>query len=96
MNRKDRRAAFKRGELLPVTQVRELMIKSSMDTLNRSVLDYSAVMAYCLSEKLGFGKKRIGRFLEDLKGIFADIEANRLTVDDITKVLSKERGVVIR
>jgi hypothetical protein len=95
LNREQLRRANKQGDLFTSTQVRMMMDASGSKILKRAVYDYSAVLAFCLRDKLGFGHDRATRFLNDVSTMFQDIQDGRLSVEDIKKVLKDEINVEI-
>jgi len=93
MNRAARRRITK-GKV-DVAELQEMMDERVMEAIGYTVRQYSAVMALCLKDKLGFGKVRAQRFMSDVDTMFADVSAGRLTLDDIIDTVEKELGITI-
>jgi hypothetical protein len=72
------------------------MVQYTTDALKKAVNDYSAVVALCLHDKLGFGHERAKKFLTAVGDMFADVQDKRLSIDDIKATLDKEIGVQIK
>ncbi len=59
------------------------------------VKQYSAVMALCLHDKLGFGKVRAQRFMREVDKVFDSINKGYLSLDDVLETVEKELGIAI-
>ena len=66
-----------------------------MEAIAYTVRQYSAVVALCLKDKLGFGKTRAQRFMKDVDTMFGDIMAGYLTLDDVIETVEKELDITI-
>lgn len=95
MNRQQRRQAFKDGSLMPVQQARQMAQDNANKVLKKAVADYSAVVALCLRDRLGFGHKRAAKFLSEIGTIFQDVYEGRLSIEDIKLTLDEEIGIRI-
>ena len=93
MNRATRRR-LQKGQV-DVAELQEMVDERVMEAIGYTVRQYSAVMALCLMDKLGFGKVRAQRFMSDVDAMFADVSAGRLTLDDIIDAVEKELGITI-
>lgn len=93
LNRAQRRRIAK-GQT-NVDELQEIMKDRVMDAIGHTVRQYSAVVALCLKDELGFGKTRAQRFMKDVDTMFADISAGRLTLDDVIETVEKELDITI-
>lgn len=59
------------------------------------VNQYSAVLALCLHDKLGFGKVRAQRFMREVEEMFDSINKGYLSLDDVIETVEKELGIRI-
>lgn len=59
------------------------------------VKQYSAVLALCLHDKLGFGKVRTQRFMGEVDQVFDSINRGYLSLDDVIETVEKELGIAI-
>ena len=59
------------------------------------VKQYSAVLALCLHDKLGFGKVRAQRFMREVDRVFESINEGYLSLDDVIETVEKELGITI-
>ena len=59
------------------------------------VKQYSAVVALCLHDKLGFGKVRAQRFMGEVNRVFESINEGYLSLDDVIETVEKELGIAI-
>jgi hypothetical protein len=94
MNRAQRRA-YQQGGLYTVDHLREILKQDRKEVLNKLANDYSAVVALCLRDKLGFGHKRAARFLRSVSTMFNDLQDGHLTIEDIKATLAEEIKVII-
>ena len=85
LNRKQRRQ--KDTELMLIQQAR----LTANDTVNK----YSLAVILCLRDELGFGKKRAQRFMKRLEGEFDDLNAGRISFDDMKEVIKDELDITI-
>ena len=59
------------------------------------VKQYSAVLALCLHDKLGFGMVRAQRFMREVDRVFESINEGYLSLDDVIETVEKELGIAI-
>ena len=59
------------------------------------VKQYSAVLALCLHDKLGFGKVRAQRFMREVDDVFDSINRGYLSLDDVIETVEKALGITI-
>ena len=59
------------------------------------VKQYSAVLALCLHDKLGFGKVRAQRFMYEVDRVFESINEGYLSLDDVIETVEEELGIII-
>lgn len=85
MTRQERRRLERKG-------IDEAELGRIMDYV---VKQYSAVMALCLHDKLGFGKVRAQRFMQDVDEMFDSINKGYLSLDDVLETVEKELGIMI-
>ena len=93
LNRSTRRRLERNGVV--VKELESIIEERTRDAIDYTVRQYSAVLALCLRDKLGFGKKRAQRFLKDVDTMFSDILAGYLTLDDVIETVEKELDITI-
>ena len=93
LNRATRRRLERNGVV--VKELESIIEERTRDAIDYTVRQYSAVVALCLRDKLGFGKQRAQRFMKDVDTMFADISAGRLTLDDVIETVEKELDITI-
>lgn len=86
-NRKQRRQLSSLDELIRMEGLR---------ATDRAVEVYSAALALCLKDKLGFGPTRAQRFLGHVWQLFQDVEAGHLTLEDIQTAVREELGINVK
>ena len=59
------------------------------------VKQYSAVVALCLHDRLGFGKVRAQRFMREVDDVFDSINRGYLSLDDVLETVEEELGILI-
>lgn len=98
MNRAQRRSGQKPVNTQTYTagQVQHLLRVEGKRMLEQSVNDYSAVVAWCLLDKLGFKRKRCQRFLTQVSEMFEHIQDDRVSIEDIKKELEEQVNVIIK
>jgi len=96
MNRKDFRNLSKQNKLITVDEANRIMYQNCTKLVKKLADDYSAVVAFTLHDKLGFGRTRSHKFLAAVMTMFDDVQAERLSIDDIRKTIEEEIGVVIK
>jgi hypothetical protein len=93
LNRATRRRLERNGVV--VKELESIIEKRTRDAIEYTVRQYSAVVALCLRDKLGFGKKRAQRFMKAIDTMFGDITAGYLTLDDVIETVEEELGIRI-
>ena len=93
MTRAERRRLSK-GKI-NMGELQEIINDRVMESIAYTVRQYSAVVALCLKDKLGFGKTRAQRFLKDVDTMFGDVMAGYLTLDDVIETVEKELDITI-
>lgn len=93
MTRAERRRLSK-GKINMV-ELQEVINDRVMESIAYTVRQYSAVVALCLKDKLGFGKTRAQRFMKDVDTMFGDVMAGYLTLDDVIETVEKELDITI-
>jgi hypothetical protein len=93
LNRATRRRLERNG--IVVKELESIIEERTKDAIDYTVKQYSAVLALCLRDKLGFGKKRAQRFMKDVDTVFGDILAGYLTLDDVIETVEEELGITI-
>ena len=93
LNRRTRRRLERNGVV--IKELESIIEERTRDAIDYTVRQYSAVLALCLRDKLGFGKKRAQRFLKDVDTMFSDILAGYLTLDDVIETVEKELDITI-
>jgi hypothetical protein len=56
---------------------------------------YAAVVALCLRDELGFGKKRAQRFMQKVDHVFTSINEGYLSLDDVIETVQEELGITV-
>ena len=93
LNRGTRRRLERNGVV--VKELESIIEERTRDAIDYTVRQYSAVLALCLKDKLGFGKKRAQRFMKDVDTMFGDVLAGYLTLDDVIETVEKELDITI-
>lgn len=94
MNRQTRRRLARQG--VKVDEVKRMQEQAEKDAIAFAVEQYSAVVALCLRDKLGFGKVRAQRFMGQVDEMFDSINKGYLTLDDVLETVEEELGIRIR
>jgi len=94
MNRKQRRALSK--QKLTHKDLKVIQEIESKNAIAYTVLQYSAAVALCLHDKLGFGKVRAQRFMQDVEELFDSINQDYLSLDDVLETVKNELGIEIK
>ena len=88
MNRAERRRIAKRKvshkDLLHVER------QSADQAIDYATKAYSAALALALHDKLGFGKKRSQRFIQQVWDTFRNIQEGYLSLDDVVKTVQED------
>lgn len=87
MNRKQRRAAAKRG----ITD-RDLR-QEHFDGIRFAVKCYSVAVAMVLHDKLGFGEVRLNRTMGQIQDMFDSIQRDYVKIGDLERALLEECGI---
>jgi hypothetical protein len=93
LNRGTRRRLQRNGVV--VKELESIIEEQTRNAIDYTVRQYSAVVALCLKDKLGFGKTRAQRFLKDVDTMFSDVLAGYLTLDDVIETVEKELNITI-
>ena len=93
LNRGTRRRLERNGVVMK--ELESIIEERTRNAIDYTVRQYSAVLALCLKDKLGFGKQRAQRFMKDVDTMFADISAGRLTLDDVIETVEKELDITV-
>lgn len=93
LNRGTKRRLERNG--IVVKELESIIEERTRDAIKYTVWQYSAVVALCLRDKLGFGKKRAQRFMKDVDTMFGDVLAGYLTLDDVIETVEKELNITI-
>ena len=91
LNRGTRRRLERNGVVLK--ELESIIEERTRDAIDYTVKQYSAVVALCLKDKLGFGKQRAQRFMKDVDTMFGDVLAGYLTMDDVIETVEKELDI---
>jgi hypothetical protein len=94
MNRKQRRALSKQN--LTHKDLKVIQEIESKNAIAYTVHQYSAAVALCLHDKLGFGKVRAQRFMQDVEELFDSINQDYLSLDDVLETVKNELGIEIK
>lgn len=94
MNRKQRRALAKQN--LTHKDLKVIQDHEAKAATASAVHYYSAAVALCLHDKLGFGKIRAQRFMKDVEELFDSINQGYLTLEDVLKTVEEELGIHIK
>ena len=89
-------AKLPKNRVYTTPQVEYMLRKQLSTALHNAVNDYSAVLALCLMDKLGFKHKRCKRFLSEVGTRFDDIQKGLLNVEDVKQTLAEEVKVFIQ
>lgn len=92
-NRAERRKIIKKG--LPDNELKKMLEKEGLKATRLAVSGYSAVLALCLHDKLGFGKVRAQRFMKGIEDTFDSIEKGYVTMEDIINTVENELEIKI-
>ena len=85
MTRQERRRLERKGiDRTELSRIMDYVVKQ-----------YSAVLALCLHDKLGFGKVRAQRFMREVDDMFDNVNKGYLSLDDIMETVEKELGIMI-
>ena len=88
LNRSTRRRLERNGVV--VKELESIIEERTRDAIDYTVKQYSAVLALCLRDKLGFGKIRTQRFLQDVNEVFDSIIKGYLSLDDVIETVNQE------
>ena len=88
LNRSTRRRLERNGVV--VKELESIIEERTRDAIDYTVKQYSAVVALCLRDKLGFGTIRTQRFLQDVNEVFDSIIKGYLTLDDVIETVKQE------
>ena len=88
LNRSTRRRLERNGVV--IKELESIIEERTRDAIDYTVKQYSAVLALCLRDKLGFGKIRTRRFLQDVNEVFDSIIKGYLTLDDVIETVKQE------
>lgn len=88
LNRGTRRRLERNGVV--VKELESIIEERTRDAIDYTVRQYSAVLALCLRDKLGFGKIRVQRFLQDVNEVFDSIIKGYLSLDDVIETVKQE------
>jgi len=94
MNRKQRRALSKQN--LTHKDLKVIQEIEAKNAIAYTVHQYSAAVALCLHDKLGFGKVRAQRFMQDVEELFDSINQDYLSLDDVLETVKNELGIEIK
>ena len=56
---------------------------------------YAAVVALCLKDELGLGKKRAQSFMQKVDHEFTSINEGYLSLDDVIETVQEELGITV-
>lgn len=90
MNRKQRRAAEKRG--ITAYDLKQ----ERYDGISFAVKCYSVAVAMVLHDKLGFGPVRLSRTLGQIQDLFDSVQRNYVKIGDLEKTLREECGILFK
>ena len=93
LNRGAKRSLERNGVV--VKELKSIIGEQTRNAVDSTVRQYSAVLALCLKDKLGFGKQRAQRFMKDVDTMFGDVLAGYLTLDDVIETVEKELDITI-
>lgn len=98
MNRAQRRSGqnIPTETLYTATQVQYMLKVEGKRMWEKAVNDYSAVIAWCLLDKLGFKLKRCQRFLGQVSEMFEYVQTDEVSIEDIKKQLEEEVNIIIK
>lgn len=88
MNRQQRRKLTK--QRLSNEDLKVLHDTIAKDVIDDAVTNYSAAMALCLHEKLGFGRDRTIRFMSHVEELFQKINEGHLSLDDVLRTIDEK------
>lgn len=91
MNRAERRKIAKRK--VDHRDLRQLEYDASRKAIDYTVSRYSAAVALACRDKLGFGKIRTKRFMDQIREIFKSIDEDYLTLDDVIATVKEELDI---
>jgi len=90
MNRKQRRAAVKRG--VTATDLRQEQLAG----IRFAIKCYSVAVAMVLHDKLGFGAVRLNRVMGWIQDMFDSIQRDYVKIGDLEETLHEECGIVFK
>lgn len=76
-------------------RIKKEMEKELLLTTRQTVDGYSAALAYCLHNKLGFGTKRAKRFLKYVNELFDSINSGYVSLEDVQKDVEERLKIKI-
>lgn len=91
MNRAERRKAAK-GKVDHM-DLKRLETQASQKAIDYTVTRYSAAVALACRDKLGFGKIRTQRFINQILEIFKAIDEDYLTIEDVVQTVKEELDI---
>ncbi len=90
MNRKQRRAAEKRG--ITANDLKQEQLAG----IRFAVKCYSVAVAMVLHDKLGFGAVRLNRVMGQIQDMFDSIQRDYVKISDLEKTLQEECGILFK
>lgn len=90
MNRKQRRAAEKRG----ITG--QDLKRERFGGIAFAVKCYSVAVAMVLHDKLGFGPVRLNRVMGQIQEMFDSVQKDYVKISDLEETLREETGIVFK
>lgn len=93
MNRAERRKRAKQG--VTASDLKTIQEITTQHAIKESVRIYSTAVAMVMRDKLGFGKVRMERTLNDIQELFDAMTEGYVSVEDLQKTLYDECDVLI-
>lgn len=84
------------GSLAPCILPQKDLDAFTMKVKENTIDTITALSAYILHDKFGFGNKRIGRFVDCMNEFADSICTDWLTVEDMIGVIKEETGIDLR
>lgn len=93
LSRQRRRKLERKG--IDAAEYKRLTVEIAEDAVSFVVAQYSAALALCLHDKLGFNKEKALKFMGEVQEIFDSVEKGYLSLEDITETVREELDIHI-
>jgi len=93
LTRQQRRKLERKG--IDMAEYKRLTVEIAEDAVSFVIAQYSAVLALCLHDKLGFDKEKAQKFMTEVQEMFDSVEKGYLSLDDVLETVREELNIHI-